>query len=59
MCLHKIRIEKISLFHLKKCAVNDFRLLPVKFQVQPICALRYIISAYCINHSLDKQSFLA
>ena len=21
--LHKIRIEKISLFHLKKCAVND------------------------------------
>ena len=23
MCLHKIRIEKISLFHLKKCAVND------------------------------------
>ena len=24
MCLHKIRIEKISLFHLKKCAVNNF-----------------------------------
>ena len=24
MCLHKIRIEKISLFHLRKCAVNDF-----------------------------------
>ena len=22
--LHKIRIEKISLFHLKKSAVNDF-----------------------------------
>ena len=23
MRLHKIRIEKISSFHLKKCAVND------------------------------------
>ena len=34
--LHKIRIEKIPLFHLKKCAVNDFRLLPVMFQGQPV-----------------------
>ena len=33
MCLHKIRVEKISLFHIKKCAVNDFWLLPVMFQV--------------------------
>ena len=24
MRLHKIRVEKITLFHLKKCAVNDF-----------------------------------
>ena len=24
MCLHKIRVQKISLFHLKKCAVNNF-----------------------------------
>ena len=24
MRLHKIRVEKISLFHLKKCAVNNF-----------------------------------
>ena len=24
MHLHKIRVEKISLFHLKKCAVNYF-----------------------------------
>ena len=24
MRLHKIRVEKISLFHLKKCAVNYF-----------------------------------
>ena len=24
MGLHKIRVEKISLFHLKKCAVNYF-----------------------------------
>ena len=24
MHLHKIKVEKISLFHLKKCAVNDF-----------------------------------
>ena len=28
MRLHKIRIEKISLFHLKKCAINDFSLFP-------------------------------
>ena len=33
MCLHKIRVEKISLFHIKKSAVNDFWLLPVMFQV--------------------------
>ena len=33
MRLHKIWGEKISLFHLKKCAVNYFRLLPVMFQV--------------------------
>ena len=24
MRLHKIPVEKITLFHLKKCAVNDF-----------------------------------
>ena len=24
MCLHKIRVEKVLLFHLKKCAVNYF-----------------------------------
>ena len=34
MCLHKIRVEKISLFHIKKGAVNDFWLLPVMFQVK-------------------------
>ena len=33
MCLHKIRVEKISLFDIKKSAVNDFWLLPVMFQV--------------------------
>ena len=33
MRLHKIRVEKISLFHLKKCAVDNFWLLPVMFQV--------------------------
>ena len=33
MRLHKIRVEKTSLFHLKKCAVNYFWLLPVMFQV--------------------------
>ena len=33
MCLHKIRVEKISLFHIKKSAVNDFWLTPVMFQV--------------------------
>ena len=30
MCLHKIRVEKISLFHIKKSAVNDFWLLTVR-----------------------------
>ena len=33
MCLHKIGVEKISLLHLKKCAVKYFLLLPVMFQV--------------------------
>ena len=33
MYLHKIRVEKISLLHIKKSAVNDFWLLPVMFQV--------------------------
>ena len=33
MSLHKIRVEKISVFHIKKSAVNDFWLLPVMFQV--------------------------
>ena len=58
MRVHKIRVEKISLFHLKKCAVNYFRLLPVMFQVNQfdLCTEVYI-TAYCINHSLDKHSF--
>ena len=30
MRLHKIRVEKISLFRLKKCAVNYFWLLPTE-----------------------------
>ena len=36
MRLHKIPFEKITLFHLKMCAVNDFCLLPVMFQVHPV-----------------------
>ena len=36
MRLLKIRVEKITLFHLKKCAVNDFCLLPEMFQVFPV-----------------------
>ena len=36
MGLHNIRVEKISLFHLQRCAVNDFWLLPVMFGVQPV-----------------------
>ena len=36
MRLHKIRVEKITLFHLKKYAVNYFGLLPVLFQVHPV-----------------------
>ena len=34
MRLHKIRVEKISWFRLKKCSVNYFRLLPVMFRVR-------------------------
>ena len=36
MRLHKIRVEKIPLFHQKKCAVNYFWLVPVMFQGQPV-----------------------
>ena len=55
MCLHKIRVEKISLFHIKKSAVNDLAITCNGSSLT--CALRRIISAYCINHSLDKHSF--
>ena len=56
MRLHKILVEKITLFHLKKCAVNDFCLLPVMFQVHPVdlCTEVYYI-CILINHSLDKH----
>ena len=36
MRLHKIYVEKISLFHLKKCAVNYFYVLPVMIQGHPV-----------------------
>ena len=36
MRLHKIRIEMISLFRLKRCAGNYFWLLPVMFQVNEL-----------------------
>ena len=36
MRLHKIRVEEFPLFHLKKCAVNYFLLLPVMFQGQSV-----------------------
>ena len=36
MRLHKIQVEKIPFFYLKKCAVNYFWLLPVMFQGQPV-----------------------
>ena len=55
MCLHKIRVEKISLFHIKKSAFND---LAITCNVSSsTCALRRIISAYYINHSLDIHNF--
>ena len=54
MRLHKIRIEKISLFHLKKCAVND---LTITCNVSSLTSLtsakdfRNLISmvTWCIN----------
>ena len=33
MCLHKIRVEKILLFHIKKSVVNDFWLLLLDFSL--------------------------
>ena len=54
MRLHKIQVEKISLFRLKNCAVNYFY---VSSSASSTCALRCIISVYCIIHSLDKHSF--
>ena len=36
MRLHKIRVEKILLFRLKKCAVNYICLLPVMFRGQSV-----------------------
>ena len=58
MRLHKIRVEKIPLFHQKKCAVNYFWLVPVMFQGQPVylCTEVYY---NCIYHSLDKHNFWA
>ena len=51
MRLHKIRAEKISLFHLKKCAVSYFWLLPVMFLVKQfaLCTEVYYI---CILYKL-------
>ena len=59
MHLHKIRVEKIPLFRLKKCAVNILLTITcnVSSSTSSTCALRCIISVYCINHSLDKHSF--
>ena len=56
---HKIRVGKISLFHLKKFAVNFFLTITcnVSRPTSLACALRCIISANCINHSLDKHNF--
>ena len=53
MRLHKIRVEKISLFHLKKCAVNYFGLLPVMFQVSlfDLCTEVYHICILYISKS--------
>ena len=59
MRLHIIRVGKISLFLLKKCAVNFFLTITcnVSRPTTLACALRCIISANCINHSLDNHSF--
>ena len=59
MRLDKTRDGKISLFHLKKCAVSFFLTITcnVSRPTSLACALRCIISAYCINHSLDKHNF--
>ena len=56
MRLHKIWVEKMSLFHQKEVCCH--RLLTFTCNVS-MCqrALRCIISTYCIYHSLDKHIF--
>ena len=59
ICLHKIPVEKISLFHLKKvcCQLLLTITCNVSRSTSMTCALRCIRSAYCKYHSLDKNIF--
>ena len=61
MRLHKIRVEKIEDFFVTSKEVCCQLLLTVTCNVSwstsVTCALRCIISAYCIYHSLDKHIF--
>ena len=58
--LHKIRVEKIALFRLGVCCQLLLTITcNVSSSTSATCALRCIISIYCINHSPDKHSFLA
>ena len=52
MRLHKIQVEKISLFHLKKCAVNHFWLLPVMFQVNQFDLCTEVYHICILYHSM-------
>ena len=55
MRLHKIRVEKIS-FKEVCCQLLLTITCNVSSSTSSNCALRCIISVYCLNHTLDKQS---
>ena len=54
MRLHKIRFENISLFHLKKCAVNNFLTIPVMFQGQQVDLCTEVYHIYTLYKSLSR-----
>ena len=60
LCLHKIRVEDCIVSSKVVCCQLLLTITcNVSSSTSATYALRCIISTYCINHSLDKHSFLA